>query len=61
MKSPVFGSCMAFLLLCFAATAWTAEDVVNGVLNSSDGEQVYTQLCQGCHLSGGRGAIGAGY
>ena len=61
MKDFVFESCMAILLVCFAASTSAAEDDANGVLNSSDGEQVYAQICQGCHMPGGRGAIGAGY
>jgi len=29
--------------------------------DSAGGEQVYTQICQGCHMPGGKGAVGAGY
>ena len=31
------------------------------VLNTTDGQQIYEQVCQGCHMSAGRGAVGAGY
>ncbi len=30
-------------------------------LQTSDGEQVYQHVCQGCHMSEGQGAVGAGY
>ena len=31
------------------------------VLNTTDGQQIYAQICQGCHMSDGRGADGAGH
>ena len=38
------------------ATAENAE-----TLQTFDGEQVYQHICQGCHMSDGQGAVGAGY
>ena len=32
-----------------------------GALNTADGQQIYAELCQGCHMSDGRGAAGAGH
>ena len=32
-----------------------------GMLGFASGEQVYMQICQGCHMPDGRGAQGAGY
>jgi mono/diheme cytochrome c family protein len=29
-------------------------------LSTTDGRQIYEQICQGCHMPGGRGAAGAG-
>jgi mono/diheme cytochrome c family protein len=29
-------------------------------LDTSDGAQIYAQICQGCHMSSAQGAIGAG-
>ena len=34
--------------------------VDTGMLGTNDGGQVYAQICQGCHMPGGRGAEGAG-
>jgi mono/diheme cytochrome c family protein len=31
-----------------------------GMLGTNDGAQIYAQICQGCHMPGGRGAVGAG-
>lgn len=30
-------------------------------VNTSSGEQTYRQICQGCHMPDGRGAVGAGH
>jgi len=30
-------------------------------LTSTDGRQIFEQICQGCHMQGGRGAAGAGH
>jgi mono/diheme cytochrome c family protein len=38
-------------------SSFTATDGV-GPLN---GEQIYEHICQGCHMPGGQGAVGAGY
>ena len=32
-----------------------------GMLGTNDGKQIYQQICQGCHMSEGRGAEGAGH
>lgn len=32
-----------------------------GVLNTQDGGAIYRQICQGCHMARGQGAVGAGY
>lgn len=31
-----------------------------GMLGTVDGEAIYTQICQGCHMADGRGAEGGG-
>lgn len=31
-----------------------------GMLGTTSGEVIYAQICQGCHMPGGRGAVGAG-
>jgi mono/diheme cytochrome c family protein len=30
-------------------------------LGTTDGRQIFEQICQGCHMQGGRGAVGAGH
>jgi mono/diheme cytochrome c family protein len=37
-----------------------AEEDPAGMLGTTSGEAVYQQICQGCHMSEGRGAQGAG-
>jgi mono/diheme cytochrome c family protein len=43
------------------ADAATPDPLTTGILGTSSGEAVYTQICQGCHMPEGRGAVGAGY
>lgn len=31
-----------------------------GMLGTNDGAQIYQQICQGCHMPKGQGAVGAG-
>jgi mono/diheme cytochrome c family protein len=40
--------------------AGKAVIVDTGMLGTNDGGQIYAQICQGCHMSEGRGAVGAG-
>lgn len=52
----------AAFALVFTATAASAQPLPGGgppppVLN---GEQVYEQVCQACHMANARGAVGAG-
>ncbi|MGB0135560.1 c-type cytochrome [Dokdonella sp.] len=56
-------------LMCVASSATFADETTEteraGLLtgNTADlvsGEQIYRQICQGCHMPGGRGATGAG-
>lgn len=32
----------------------------NGMLGTTSGAEIYAQICQGCHMPDGRGAVGAG-
>lgn len=52
---------LAFPMLLFAAAVWAqpAEDPA-GMLGTTSGEEIYTTVCQGCHMPGGLGAVGAG-
>ena len=61
---------MISLALLFALAAMASADSAvdpakpdvsqTGMLGTASGEQVYAQICQGCHMSNGRGAEGAG-
>jgi mono/diheme cytochrome c family protein len=31
------------------------------ILNTTDGQQIYEEICQGCHMSAAQGAVGAGH
>ena len=57
--------CIAVLLLTAGATAVTLADVTafNATATPSDvsGEDIYSHICQGCHMPHGEGAIGAGH
>lgn len=48
----VAGSC--------AARAGSAGIFDASVFNTTDGQRIYEQICQGCHMPDGRGATGAG-
>ena len=43
------------------AQANTAGIFDPATLSTTDGRQVFEQICQGCHMQGGRGAVGAGH
>ena len=49
--------------LCVPLPAW-ADDagIFNAaVVTTTDGKQIYEQICQGCHMPDARGATGAGH
>jgi mono/diheme cytochrome c family protein len=48
-----------FLLLPSAALA-DAASVSTSTVHATTGAQVYQHVCQGCHMPGGVGAVGAG-
>jgi mono/diheme cytochrome c family protein len=53
------------LLLSIAAAASALADsplfTARSSLPSLNGEQIYEHICQGCHMPGGQGAVGAGH
>lgn len=64
-------ACAGLLALGLAAPAATGQDdkdadalsqraSMDGKIRATDGKAIYEQVCQGCHMAGGRGAIGAG-
>lgn len=42
------------------ATPAEAQAEAQGMLGTTDGAEVYAQICQGCHMPQGQGAQGAG-
>lgn len=59
----VFASLIALAMPAFAADADEATKAATedaGMLGTTSGTQTYAQICQGCHMSQGRGAVGAG-
>ena len=43
------------------AHAGTAGILDPAILSTTDGRQIFEQICQGCHMADGRGAVGAGH
>ena len=52
---------VAPLLLMLSAYADSPLFTSRATLGSLDGEQIYDHICQGCHMPGGQGAVGAGF
>ena len=54
---------LAALLLIGAAAAHADDSSFTSTagLTSTGGEEIYSQICQGCHMPQGQGAIGAGH
>ena len=51
----------AVALVATPAQADTAGIFDPATLSTTDGRQIFEQICQGCHMQGGRGAVGAGH
>jgi mono/diheme cytochrome c family protein len=47
-----------FALACLIVPADAAEP--SGLFARQDGKSIYEGVCQGCHMAGARGAVGAG-
>lgn len=58
MRSVALGA--AALLLMFSANADSPLFTSRATIGSLNGEQIYEHICQGCHMPGGQGAVGAG-
>lgn len=50
----------AVLLLLPGAYADSPMFTSRATIGSLNGEQIYEHICQGCHMPGGQGAVGAG-
>jgi mono/diheme cytochrome c family protein len=54
---------LIMLLLIAAAASALADSPLftsRAAIGSLSGEQIYDHICQGCHMSGAQGAVGAG-
>ena len=51
----------AAALIDAPAHADTAGIFDPAILSTTDGRQIFEQICQGCHMPEGRGAVGAGH
>jgi len=55
----------ALLLIAGAATFTYAGDStpiwMNGTSSATGGADIYSHICEGCHMPNGRGAVGAGH
>lgn len=54
-------TCVAAFILCAPAFADSAGIRNDSSLSTISGQQVYTRICQGCHMPQGQGAVGAGH
>ena len=55
---------LVLVAAAFASHAVQLDDVGifnAAILSTTDGKQVFAQICQGCHMPNARGAVGAGY
>jgi mono/diheme cytochrome c family protein len=50
----------ALLLMVLSANADSPMFTSRATIASLNGEQIYDHICQGCHMPGGQGAVGAG-
>jgi mono/diheme cytochrome c family protein len=48
------------LLIVLSAYADSPLFTSRATIGSLNGEQIYDHICQGCHMPGGQGAVGAG-
>jgi mono/diheme cytochrome c family protein len=57
------GRTVALLLGCAAAALAGADDgsfAAVATVSNANGEEIYSRICQGCHMPHGAGAVGAG-
>jgi mono/diheme cytochrome c family protein len=64
LRQRALGRAAALLLGCAAATIACADDASFGsviTISNANGEEIYSHICQGCHMPHGEGAVGAGH
>ncbi len=54
---------LILLMIAAAGSAYADAPLFTSpaTLASLSGEQIYDHICQGCHMAGGQGAVGAGF
>lgn len=57
---PVALACAAATAVAATVYADTPMFTSRAAIGSLNGEQIYEHICQGCHMPGGQGAVGAG-
>jgi mono/diheme cytochrome c family protein len=58
------GQFVTLLLGCAAAALASADDAsfaAVATVSNANGEEIYSRICQGCHMPHGEGAVGAGH
>jgi len=65
MKFPARSALVAIVITLAIAylPAWSNDaGIMNAaVLDTTDGQKIFEEVCQGCHMNGARGADGAGH
>ena len=65
MKFPARSALVAIVITLAIAylPAWSNDaGIMNAaVLDTTDGQKIFEEVCQGCHMNGARGAEGAGH
>jgi mono/diheme cytochrome c family protein len=61
MRRVALSLALLFLVVAAGANADSPLFTSRATLSSLNGEQIYDHICQGCHMPGGMGAVGAGY
>ena len=59
MRNGALGAA-ALLLAVLSSFADSPLFTSRATIGSLNGEQIYDHICQGCHMPGGQGAVGAG-
>lgn len=57
---PRLASVTLLALAAFAGRAATAQEIYAGKFPQQTGEDLFRNICQGCHMPDAKGAIGAG-
>lgn len=60
-RSIAMLSCLAFTAVVHAQRKSDTDFIDQKDAVHATGEQIYTHICQGCHMPDGRGAVGAGH